>query len=506
MSASPSSSPPQSPAPGASAPSRLNTVIARNAAFITVGQLALKIVNFLYTLYVVRRLGGSQFGQYSTVLGWVGLFFIFAELGVSQYASREVARDHSQSSGMFWNLIGIRLALAVVGIIGITAGAMAVGYSHALVLGVFFFTWTFVLSAIEAPLEAVLNAHERMDLVTILSVFQQIVYNLMAGFVLLRGYGFIELIAVGNIAMLPQIALAIYYVRKHKLIHRPVVFDYKRWPAMIRFGIPFAMITLALTITFSADTVMLSKFRDSAEVGWYNVAYNFSRSLLFFFSGLSTAIVPTLSREFVRDSSTVERWFHRFVKFIALTSIPLAAGGMVVSSQLIPFLYSAQYAPAALAFAIIVWDVPCLMFTSLAGNITTIVNEEKSAARIYGTIAVLNVILNLILIPRFGMIAASSTTVITDLVGVVLFHQLLGKKLKLPDMRPVLARVVVVAVLVALVAWLLMLAAWPLILVLITCAGVYVFLVVALRLLNDDERRIVARLFQRLIPQPQPQP
>jgi len=88
----------------------------------------------------------------------------------------------------------------------------------------------------------------------------------------------------------------------------------------------------------------------------------------------------------------------------------------------------------------------------------------------------------------------------------VLFHRLLGKKLKLPDMRPVLARVVVVAALVALVAWLLMLAAWPLILVLITCAGVYVFLVVALRLLNDDERRIVARLFQRLIPQPQPQP
>src|SRR3972149_4069479 len=129
-------------------PQTLGRTIARNAAFVTVGGILLKVVNFAFGIYVVRRLGDDRFGQYSIVLAFVGLFQIFAELGISQFVMREISRGRDKASSLFWNLVAVRLVLAALGIAGITIGAAGIGYSDALVLGVFLYTWTFVLSAI----------------------------------------------------------------------------------------------------------------------------------------------------------------------------------------------------------------------------------------------------------------------------------------------------------------------------------------------------------------------
>lgn len=73
--------------------SNIGRVIFRNTVFITVGGIALRVLNFLYGVYVVRRLGDHRFGEYNTILAWVCLFAIFAEPGITQYALREIARQ-----------------------------------------------------------------------------------------------------------------------------------------------------------------------------------------------------------------------------------------------------------------------------------------------------------------------------------------------------------------------------------------------------------------------------
>jgi O-antigen/teichoic acid export membrane protein len=71
---------------------------------------------------------------------------------------------------------------------------------------------------------------------------------------------------------------------------------------------------------------------------------------------------------------------------------------------------------------IIIWDVPLLLFASFSGNMTTIVGEERSAARIYAGAAVTNILLNLVFIPLYGYMGASVVTVVTDLVAGVPFY------------------------------------------------------------------------------------
>jgi O-antigen/teichoic acid export membrane protein len=476
--------------------SGLGKTIFKNAAFVTLGNVILKVIYFLFNVYVIRELGDGRFGQYSTVLAFTGLFSIFAELGMTQYAMREIARDRTKAKFFLWNLIAIRSILAVVGVVGITMAGRAVGYSDELVLGIFLHTTGYLLSAVAVPLEAVLNGNERLDYVTTNRVISQLAIVILGTIFLFNGFGFIWLLIANLISILPTIAIGIWAIKRHQLVDFSIEINPRLWPSLIKAGIPFGVITLALTIAFSIDTVMLSMWVSDNEVGWYNVAYNLVRSMMLFFTGFSVAIVPSLSRSFVKDISSVYSWYRRSVKFILLISLPLAFGGLVVADKLIDFLYTPEFIPAALGLKILVWDVPLLMFNSFNGNMTTVIGAERSAARIYTINAIANVVLNAYAIPRYGYIGAAVVTVATDLIGSIQFYLLMRTRLGIPDMKSVLLRVLAASGLMASAVFLM---GNLHVIVLVLLGGViYGGLVLLFRLLDSNEWDLIFSFVRRV--------
>lgn len=475
----------------------LGNIIAKNTVFVTLGNLALKLLNFLFTVYVVRSLGDERFGQYSIVLAFVGIFQIFAELGVSQYVRREIARDKSKTEEYVWNLMAIRVVLALIGIGAITYVASVVGYAPELLLGIFIYTFGFLLSAIDMPLDTVLWANERMDYLTLMNVLSQVVFITFGALFLFAGMSFIWLIVASLLSIIPRIVVSVLAIRKHGLLKPRFPIKPRLWIPLIKAGVPFGLISLALTIDYSVDTLMLERFVSDNEVGWYNVAYRLSLSLIIFFSGFSVAMVPSLSRTYIEDNVAVERWYYRSVKFIILSSLPLAVGGMLVSTPLIHFLFTEEFSPSAIALKILIWDVPFVMFASFCGNMTTVVKEEKSAARIYIVSAIANVVLNLITIPIFGFLGAAATTVATDVIISIQFYFLLKRKLNLPDIKPVIARVLAASAVMGLMVW------WGSGLNLFLQIGlgiaVYGLLVFVFRLLDRDEKKMIFNFVMRPI-------
>lgn len=415
--------------------------IARNAAFVTLGRVLLKVFGFLFTVFVVRQLGDDQYGRYSIVVAWVGLFSIFVELGITQYAMREIARSDQRAGPLFWNLVAMRLALALVGLIIIPIGASIAGYSGDIRLGVTLYVLTFVISAFQAPLEATLTAREAFGWLTVTTVIGQASWIILGAVAMWFRPDFVWLIGMGLIAMLPQLAVDVWIVARLKLVDWRIHLQLSEWPRLIRAGLPFAVISLSLTIAFGIDTIMLSWYVPDAEVGWYNVAYGLVRSMVALLNGFSIAMLPTAARVYATDKGAVARWHAQIIRFIALAATPVAVGGMLVAQPLVRFLYTPELSPAALPLAIIVWDVPLLMYAAACGNLTTAIGEEKAAARINLLNALANVVLNAIVIPRYGMVGAAAVTVATDVIASVQFTQLLRKRLSLPNMLGTLIRV-----------------------------------------------------------------
>jgi len=135
-----------------------------------------------------------------------------------------------------------------------------------------------------------------------------------------------------------------------------------------------------------------------------------------------------------------------------------------------------------------------LLFTSFCGNMTTITGEERAAARIYFTAAIANVILNLLLIPKFSLYGAAAATLVTDLTAAVQFYFILGRKLELPNMSSITLRVLFSSIIMG--GTVLGLREMGAGLWLMIGAGmlIYAVMVVVMRLLDAEEVALLKRL------------
>src|SRR6266545_5872019 len=99
---------------------QFSRIVARNSAFGMAGQMVIKLLSFGFSVLIVRNLGAEDYGQYAAVLAFGAMFVFLADLGLSPYAVREVARWRDASDGaervsaLFGNLLLLRFLLAVL--------------------------------------------------------------------------------------------------------------------------------------------------------------------------------------------------------------------------------------------------------------------------------------------------------------------------------------------------------------------------------------------------------
>ncbi|MBI5669090.1 MAG: oligosaccharide flippase family protein [Chloroflexi bacterium] len=397
-------------------------MIARNTLFGLGAQFALRVASFIFTILVIRTLGGEAFGQYSIVLAWASLFSVIGDLGINQYLAREIARDPKKADELFWDTVALRFVLALIASIITTAGAALNGYSGNIVLGVVIYTGSYFLQAVLAPLGSLLTGNERVDIMSTMSVVTQILFMIFAGLFLYLGLNFIWVVIASVINLPIVIVLQYLAIRRNHLGPPRFHLNPSLWWFVIKHGLPFGVVHLSLSFAFRVDTVLLSGHVSDTQVGWYNAAYNLTLTLLTLTRTFNDAILPTLAREHVYNPNSVRPWYYHSVKVMLLIGLPIAVGGMLTADKLVQILYEPNFAPAALALAILVWDIPVVMYHSFCGNMTTSIKREGSAARIYGSLGIINLLLNLLFIPRFGILGASLATVLTDLAGAAQFY------------------------------------------------------------------------------------
>lgn len=470
-------------------------IIFKNTTYVAFGNIILKLLNFLFSIYVIRSLGDSRFGQYSIVLGFVGLVQIVAELGISQFIMREISRDKSLAKKYFWNLVSLRLILAFLGIMVITQAARIIGYNPQLVFGIFLYSVTFIPAAFTEPLNSLLTAHEKFGLLTIINIIGQIFFMLFGAIFMFLGFSYIWLIVASLISFLPNLLISFRAVKKNGVIDFPFKLSPEIWWKIIKSGLPFGMISLALSIDFSVDTFMLSFYVPDNQVGWYNVAYGLLRSFLFIFVAFNKVIVPSLTKIYDTEPETVNRWYFRTIKFYIILAIPFSTGGMLLALPLFNSLYTPEYLPAAIVFQVIIWGAAFLLFSSFCGQITTITSKENLAMKIYGLSAIFNVMMNLIMIPRFGIMGAAFITVLTDIFIAALFFVVLKKAMQLPPVFTFIFRSILAASIMGIILWCLKSNNF----LLLVGFGIIIYFISAsaLKVLDKEDWRLIKLAFQK---------
>ena len=388
--------------------------IIKNIFWLSVGQIGSRLIRAAIIIYAARILGAAEFGVFSYILGLAGFFTIFADLGVSPLMTREIANHPNKRAIYFVNAFWIKnilLTITAVLIIfvapkfsNIEAAIALLPFVALLVLFDNFRDFTF----------SYFRGIEKMEREAFLTVIMNTAIA-VSGFIVLNFYQTAGALLFSYIFSVAILSIVSFYFIKDfikgvfKNFNKEILkqFFHDCWP--LAFSGLFSIFMLNI------DIVMLGWWRSAEEIGYYSASQRVVQIFYTLPAILASAVFPTIAR-FIKQSETdkARTLNEKSMTILYFIAIPLVIGGIILGKPIIKFLFGETYLPASASFQILIFALFINFPGAILSNLLMAYNQQRRLINYMIAGSISNVILNVLLIPSFGIAGAAIATLISQ--------------------------------------------------------------------------------------------
>ncbi|HKP89334.1 MAG TPA: oligosaccharide flippase family protein, partial [Thermoleophilaceae bacterium] len=392
---------------------------ARNTALRAVGELLAKLASLAFYAVLARELDQSGVGVFVFALAWAEISMLLASLGLDRALVLWIARDRARAASLFADaaaikaLLAVPIALVSFGLVNVLAiGSTSRATIYVLTLGALF-------DALTRVVVGVFTALEHAGLTATITIVQRFLAAALGIGALVAGGGVVAAATTYAIAAGVGFALAVVLMRRRLRVGGAHA-DPSRWRALSLQSIPFAVQDAFTVLLFRLDAVLLSLLATDAAVGRYGSAYRLFESTFFLTYALGAAFSPMYAY-LRRDSEpTIQGAFQRSLKLALLLLIPPA----VVFGTLPEFVSRTIFGPnleaASASLRILAPVVVLIGLVTLASSLSLSRRDPRDVLVLSGAMTLLNVALNLALIPSLDERGAAIAMLVTEAVFLVL--------------------------------------------------------------------------------------
>ncbi|GAC1575573.1 MAG: flippase [Candidatus Dormibacteria bacterium] len=470
----------------------------RYTVLILMARVVSRVIALATVVAISHALNDAQFGRMQTAVTYGALVGAITDIGFTALYVREGAREPGQLTRFFNNVASVKLFLAAISLPLLVFCLWFSGIGS-LLLPAFALL---VLSGYSLLLRSSLYALQRLEFEVLEIVPETVVVLLMSlvGWRIHAGPGFFLWAYVVGYAFATVYFIAV--LLRLRILRPHWELDIGLLRSWIRAGVPLAITYLLTTVYFKLDVPILQHFRSYAEVGWYTLAYRPFEALLFIPATLRTVVFPVLSIYYRSAPNRLLITAEKFFKGLAIMGWPISVGLFLLAQQ-----YNDLFSPypeSAAALRILALAVVFMFVDNTFAAVLNAVDRQKLFAYVALAGLLVNFILNILLIPLWGYLAASWDTVVTEIVlvaaGWIALRRVLGT-LRIVHVvwKPVVAGLVMGAFLVIADPH-----GPPAVLLVTALAGViYALMLYILRIADVEEVAIIRRAL-RLRASPSP--
>ena len=378
---------------------------------LTVSSILFPLITFPW---VSRILQPAGMGKVTFATSFVAYFGIIAKMGIPTYGVRACARvrnDREELSRVAQELLTINLGMSIVAYAGLAGSMLLVprvreDWQLFAIIGT-----TILLDAV--GMEWLYGALEQYTYITIRSLIFKVI-ALGATFLLVRQPD--DILIYGGITIFATSASNILnLINAHRFItfRRVGGYNFRRhWKAIAIF---FAM-ACATTVYTNLDAIMLGFMKTDADVGYYNAAVKVKKVLVGVVTALGTVLLPRLSYYIERgETENFRTTTRKALRFEILAAVPVAVYFMLFARDAVLLLSGPAYLEAVLPMQIIMPTVLLIGLTNVLG-IQMLVPLGREKTVLYSVVlgAVVDLLLNAILIPLYGAAGAAAGTLAAE--------------------------------------------------------------------------------------------
>jgi len=473
--------------------------ILRLVFSLLMGQIVSKLISFGCLIFLARRFGVEGLGAYGSVMAYLTLAAAFADGGLTTVVTRDIAQDSSKSARMIPNVFALRMLLnfAAYGVL-LSVAPQLNGSSSSLWLlcGIFLFP-----EAARKLSNSILNAYECMNVVATLDVISTLcryvpfVAAAWLGYSIYGGLYWFGILWIGVAAVWAFSAsrYGFFSIRFGAL-------SLSYAAHLLYEALPFGLLHALSIVYTKTDVIMLTHLDHVTAVGFYEAAYKFIEAAKFIPVSLVTVLLPVMSRLFVADKDIYKHVYVHATRILAMLMLPVAIGVSLFARELVLVMYNETYLPSAQALAILIWTLFIFFLNAPVGNVVAMSRRMYAFLPYAIGNALLNIVLNAVLIPRYSFVGASIATLIAECSGLLIqlwfVHPITNSTAQIAR---ILGKLTIVGMMAAVIGFLCRLVCpWPL--TLLALAGIYMAGLLVLRIIQPEDRRLfleVAARFQQ---------
>jgi len=468
--------------------------IGRNLIALSFSYFAVAILSMFLSIFIARLLGDIDLGKYYIAITLPQLFLIFLDLGYETYIIREVARNKLLASKYLSNAFTFRLLLIPIIISMILISVNLLGYPENTKYLVYLFSIYYIFSSLSSIIKMTFRAFEKMGYEAIINIFISFLRILLGLLFLYLGYGLITLALIFIFSGILEFIITFLVCRK-KFFKPKLEIDISFIKKSIKISLPLAIVTLFGLIYVKIDTVMLSYMKGDAVVGWYNAAYSLTLGFNPIPLLIMNALLPVLSYSYISSKESLKMAYEKSFKYLFYLSLPLAIGIFMLADGIIFIFYGDEFVNSIVALKILAWDILLKFLYLCSAYILVATNKQKQMTIIVIATALLNIILNLFLIPSYSYIGSGIATLITEFFLLVIYLYINALDSIIPNIKKFLFQPIIASGVMAYFLW--QFPGIQLVLKILIAIFIYFALLIVLKGFSREDFQIFRQLIKK---------
>lgn len=406
-------------------------------------QAANRVLALGLGIVLARTLGAEGYGVYAFAFAMMSLLMVVAEAGVPTLLMREVAASQARAE---WGLLHgilrwagqfVALAAGVVALVGFLV-LWAVGHrlSPSMLHTTALMLLVLPLAAGIKTIAHALNGFQRVVLGQVVDMLVRPLLVLLlvsTAFVLcpeLRQPAFaMAAQLVGAAVVLVAGMLILRRLVPREVVTSPPVCRGRQW---LRSAVPFTLVGGAGVVNNNTDIIMLGWLNGPEEAGVYRAAVQGATLAAFGLQVINAVVAPQFSRLYAQgDRARLQRLVTRSAQMVLLVALPIALAFILAGGAIVTWVFGNEFASAHAPLAILAAGQLINAGFGSVGFLLNMTGHEGVTARTLWQTALLNIVLNAVLIPLYGMNGAAVATAISLATWNALLYRQVRQRLRI---------------------------------------------------------------------------
>ncbi|MEI7810592.1 MAG: flippase [bacterium] len=388
----------------------------KNTGWMFFGRFFTLGISFFIGIYIARYLGPSNYGLLSYITSFVGLFGFLASFGIDSIVSREIINNHDKKD----EIIGTGFYIKIIGSFVAIASVFIISYFTTKDLFTLGLIWLFSLNFIPQAFN-ILETYFQSQVLSKKVVTAQVAANIISTIlkisviVLNKGIFWLTLIYIVETSIYALILL--FSFRKFGNHIRKWKFNISVAKSLLKDSWPLMLTIISIGVYMKIDQVMIKNMLGNEQAGIYAVAVKLSEVWYFIPTIICTSLFPSIVSVINTNKELFESRMRRLYFLMFWIAFGIASFTTIFSYLIIKILFGTAYMGAVTTLQIYVWAGVAVFLSVSVGQYLIASNLTKIS--FYTTLigALINIILNIILIRKIGIEGAAIATLISYTVS-----------------------------------------------------------------------------------------